>query len=101
MELKEGKANYIAKATAHFDTPEIRKEAEEAFDSANDDHKEMAVVCVHIVNFLKARKKCKAEEFDKDAFACLKCLKRLPSTEKGWLKNFVTACRICIKPAIK
>ncbi len=32
---EERKAKWISKATAHFDTPEIRREALEMFDKAN------------------------------------------------------------------
>lgn len=35
MNREERKAIFIAKATTHFDTPEIRKEAEEMFEKAN------------------------------------------------------------------
>lgn len=34
---KERKSQWIARTTAHFDTPEIRKEAEEMFEKANPD----------------------------------------------------------------
>ena len=34
-ERLERKAIWIARATAHYDTPEIRKEASDMFDEAN------------------------------------------------------------------
>ena len=35
-EREQRKAIYIARATSHFDTPEIRKEAEDKWNEANE-----------------------------------------------------------------
>lgn len=61
-----------------------------------DLHKNLVIVCHHILNSLKAGEKFSMNEVLEDTFTCNACARNEPKTKKEFMDMFVSVCRDCI-----